>query len=329
MESKVDLMNSGDFKELCKLLDQSFSYTKPFDKTYCHICNNLPENYAQHLVIRDKGKIVSHVGVFPMPMKIYGGGILRIGGIGAVATFKKYRGRGFMNLLIEKSIKEMKNKYDISWLSGDRRRYRTFGWENSGRKAVFTLNARSVKKIKVLKFNIRKCKKEPEYLKAIEKLHDGTGLGIKRSPTENKLVYNRLKKDIYLAFKGNRPVSYIIININQDRLNKKLFTANVNEYGGNIEGIKALAKYVIEQLGCEKLTVATPVYNNRYKRLFTGMTSLVSIAAYGEMLKILNLKGVLKSYDTKAALAPPQTRSSGTGEKNCRAKKTVGWSEEN
>lgn len=302
MENKVDFMKKGDFAGLCKLLNHCFTNMVRFSKNISHTCNDFPENYDTHLVIRDKGRVVSHVGVFPMMMKIYGGGILRIGGIGGVATYKEYRGHGFMNILLEKAIEEMKKKYDISWLGGDRRRYGNFGWENGGRKIVFSLTDRSVKKVEVKKFSIRKCSKEKKYLEAVEKMHAKEWLGLDRSHQQSKLIYRHENKDIFLAFKGSRLTAYMIVKINQDKNNKKVHTAYVNEYGGDLDGIKALAKYVVEALNCHQVTVTTPVYNNKYKELFAGMTSLASVSAYGEMMKIISLKGVLKSYEKHMSL---------------------------
>jgi len=75
------------------------------------------------------GKIVSYVRVSDRPMRM-GSCVVRMGGVGAVATHPDYRGRGYNTAVLQDAIKYMEREgYDVSMLfTGIHPHYAKLGW---------------------------------------------------------------------------------------------------------------------------------------------------------------------------------------------------------
>jgi predicted N-acetyltransferase YhbS len=75
------------------------------------------------------GRIVSHVRVSDRPIRI-GFAVVRMGGIGAVATHPDYRGRGYSTALLWDAVNYMeREQYDVSMLfTGLKEHYGKIGW---------------------------------------------------------------------------------------------------------------------------------------------------------------------------------------------------------
>lgn len=117
-----------------------------FSEAYCHIYQPGDEYLQCFNVIEKDGKIVSHVGLYPLEV-VADGVRITVGGIGGVATLPEERGKGHMAKLLRYVIREMeKRNWPLSWLGGDRQRYGNFGWELAGEKASLYLTERSLAK---------------------------------------------------------------------------------------------------------------------------------------------------------------------------------------
>jgi len=88
----------------------------------------LPEHA---FIVRDGGRIVSHVSLFVRPLR-FGPAILQTAGIGDVLTIPEYRGKGLSNLLMQAALNYMKNnKFDLTMLFGIPNYYHKFGYIES------------------------------------------------------------------------------------------------------------------------------------------------------------------------------------------------------
>jgi hypothetical protein len=104
-----------------------------FQVNYPHTYRPTPELCAATYVMEREGRIVSHVGLYPLDVVVYGV-TWPIGGIGGVGTTPKERGKGHMTALLHTVIDVMReSETPLSWLGGDRQRYNAFGWECAGR----------------------------------------------------------------------------------------------------------------------------------------------------------------------------------------------------
>ena len=145
MENGIRNARLEEFEPLMRLLNWCFGFSLgAFEHYYPNIYRPTPEFCASAYVVEDGGELVSHVGLYPLEIVTHGI-TLPMGGIGAVATHPKARGKGHMSELLYHVIDEMRARgYPLSWLGGDRQRYKTFGWERAGMTYELLFSRRSL-----------------------------------------------------------------------------------------------------------------------------------------------------------------------------------------
>lgn len=130
----VERLTVEQFDELIDTLNEVFSEHAPHDfrRLIPAIYRPTPEHAGHNLIIRRDGCIAAIVGVFPIEWRI-GNRTLRVAGIGGVATRLAYRGQGLMRTLMHAAIEQIqRDGYHLSYLGGQRQRYRYYGWECAG-----------------------------------------------------------------------------------------------------------------------------------------------------------------------------------------------------
>lgn len=95
------------------------------------------ENYK--VVAEEDGQIAAMVLSLPLTLMVFGQA-LKARYIGLVCVAEEARGRGYMKLLMEKAVDDMKDDgVDLSILGGQRQRYGYFGYEPAGFEVHQTL----------------------------------------------------------------------------------------------------------------------------------------------------------------------------------------------
>jgi predicted N-acetyltransferase YhbS len=95
-----------------------------------------------HFVYESEGDLWGVIGAYPYDVRL-GGVVFRMLGIGQVICDTRYRGRGVFTSIMREVIRSLYAEgFDAAWLSGDRKRYAHFGWEDGGRSLQFVTNAR-------------------------------------------------------------------------------------------------------------------------------------------------------------------------------------------
>ena len=144
-EFSIRRATEADFPIVMPFLDHVFFPSEPghFVQICPHLYSN-PETAMHEAYLAWVGeRLVGHVGVYPLRVKVGSGRELSIGGVGAVSAHADYRGKGIMSALLHAAIEGMyASGYDLSVLWGDRKRYLTFGWETVGRRMEWTFDAR-------------------------------------------------------------------------------------------------------------------------------------------------------------------------------------------
>ncbi|MBN1250377.1 MAG: GNAT family N-acetyltransferase [Anaerolineae bacterium] len=130
MTPEIRNVRVEEFEPFMRHLEQAFGHSKAFfQRAYPHLYLPTEEALAWAYVIEEDGEIVSHVGLYPIET-VTAGVRMTVGGIGAVSTAPRARGKGYMSQLLNHIVDEMRGiGYPVSWLGGDRQRYNTFGWE--------------------------------------------------------------------------------------------------------------------------------------------------------------------------------------------------------
>ncbi len=140
MSDPIIQLQAGDYDEAIRFLDAVFAEHRPHD-----FSNMLPAIYRptdEHMrcnyAVRKSGRLAAVVGVFPINWCV-GGVALKVAGIGGVAVHPDSRGKGYMKLLMNHAVAEMRGAgYDLSYLGGRRQRYAYFGYEVAGCKYKLT-----------------------------------------------------------------------------------------------------------------------------------------------------------------------------------------------
>ena len=133
MATEIRHPRVDEFDALMRYVERAFGHSKGFfEAAYPHLYRPTEQAMSWAYVVAEDGEIVSHVGVYPIET-VTAGVPLTVGGIGAVSTAPKARGKGYMTKLLYHVIDEMRRiGYPVSWLGGDHQRYNTFGWEIAG-----------------------------------------------------------------------------------------------------------------------------------------------------------------------------------------------------
>lgn len=199
----------NDYDALLELLNFTFAtkYGRAMD-----FLNEQPkmwvrddEHMQKHIGIFEDGRLVSVVGIYPLPAKIDGTPIL-FATTGNVATHPEYEGRGYFTKIFSEIMAELDViDADAARLGGARQRYGRYGFEPGGIIHKFTIT----------ETNYAKCyKKEPDVtfrpvgqgdtceLKFIKELSEKSQMYIERS-AENDY------RDVFLALSSKHSRPYI------------------------------------------------------------------------------------------------------------------------
>jgi GNAT superfamily N-acetyltransferase len=278
-EAKLD-----EFNELMSFLARAYNYKKNFfPRYYGHIYQKKPEKIKNSFIIKDKGRIVSHVGLFPLDVLV-GRSVFKVGGIGGVATDPDYRGRGLMEKLLEFAIDRMeKEGYAFSVLWGDRQRYGNFGWELGGRRLSCTVTKRSLEWKGFEAGKIREYNGRPDDLEKIIALHERERFKVKRF---GELYQLRMKKPGNQVWLGRE--AYLILS-GKDKMRLAI------ESGGNPSAILSLALTLIKEKGLEGIRLSRPYECSGINRAILDAASKWTVETLCS-IKIINFFGTLEGF---------------------------------
>ena len=181
MSDEVRTVRVEEFDDFMRFLERCYGHSRDFFvRAYPHIYRPEPEACACCHVVAQDGRIVSHVGVFPIEL-LAAGAHIPVGGIGGVATLPDQRGKGHMSRLLRHVIGVMREGGCLaSGLGGDRQRYNTFGWEMAGRTVHLTFSRRSLEWAKVEPVQVEE-KRAAEAVETVARLHTLQGCHTRRT----------------------------------------------------------------------------------------------------------------------------------------------------
>ena len=127
-----------ELAELLEMLDRVF-FKDDEEKESEDFLSLLPKLYKEqyrpwenNYCVFEGGKPMAAVGMYVNELSV-AGQRLKLGGIGNVAVDPSTRGKGYMKLTMDAAMQAMKDQNcDIGELSGDRHRYRYWGFDKSG-----------------------------------------------------------------------------------------------------------------------------------------------------------------------------------------------------
>jgi GNAT superfamily N-acetyltransferase len=180
MADRMRTVRVREFDEFMRFLERCYGHSRNFfAHEYPHVYRPVASACACNHVIESRGRIVSHVGVYPIQAVVCGASI-PVAGIGGVATVPETRGKGHMTRLIHHVIDVMREDgYLVSGLGGDRQRYNSFGWEQAGYKCCLAFSSRAMAWAHVKLMKIEEVSAD-EALPVVRKLHTHAMCHVKR-----------------------------------------------------------------------------------------------------------------------------------------------------
>lgn len=149
--------NRESYDELLHFLNRAFK--KEEDYWFLHHLGNIyrqPEKMTDEeigytYVVKDKGKIVASIGIFPLMAKCCIGTStipIKLGGIGSVAVDASYRGKGLMTTMLKETNHILReNGYLLSWLVGNKFRYANYGWDMDARRIEYIFDKKTTERL--------------------------------------------------------------------------------------------------------------------------------------------------------------------------------------
>ncbi len=133
MSVQIQFGSSGDMKRIIALADRCFGFDQnpqdSFVRNGAKFYGEGLETSKHHLLVTIDGALVGLVGICPVTMKV-GEQTLSFAGIGTVCTAPEARGKGVMQLMLNRCNEVIAEKgYDGAFLAGIYERYRHFGYE--------------------------------------------------------------------------------------------------------------------------------------------------------------------------------------------------------
>jgi GNAT superfamily N-acetyltransferase len=231
------------------------------EREYPHLYGDMERHLEWCRVVTHEGRIVSHVGVYPLPFVSYGRRI-PAGGIGAVATEPAYRGQGLMAALLDHATGYMRHHgLPLSILWGDRTRYARFGWEPAGRALSFAVNRRCAEALKAHDAPVAELRDPARASDVLLALHRINPVRVDRDESMMTCITAKIGRRTVVARRGRTVIGYAIV---RRWSGTDGATWNLEELGGSAHGVLSLIRWFAARPGVARVRGTAPVEGVRW-----------------------------------------------------------------
>ncbi|MEK7397356.1 MAG: GNAT family N-acetyltransferase [Candidatus Poribacteria bacterium] len=272
-----------ELDELSELVGKVFNWQmrNSFPTLFCK------ENADNMRIMKEDGKIVSHIGIVVRDM-IINGCKISVGNVGAVCTDENYRKRGYAWSILEDAIKKLRaDGVDMLLVSGSRSLYIQHGCTHVGKVSVCSIERGTP---------IIKAKVQPRKYQ-IEDLPEWANL-YKNEPVRFHRPYNDFHDLTTTAriYRPSRALYSIVIDgnirayVDIGKVKLKTESIAVDEYAGSRRAILASVPYLLEQYDVQRCNIPIPVHDLEFTRLVESMGLSLSAShhATGGTITIIN-----------------------------------------
>lgn len=300
--SNIEQLHKGVMTELLEFLNICFTGradSRHFEDRYGKFFVDDEEHMACHYAIREEGKLVASVGIYPYTVYI-GDKKFTFATVGNMGVDPSTRGKGYMNELYLNANKVLNEKgIDVARLGGLRSRYDRYGYEPCGFMYNFTFLKRNgqeyLRNNDVPKYEIKTfTETEKEIMDFVRNIYSKQGIHIDRGDDHNfyqSLIF--FASTPYVALVDGKPVGYFSTSGGQIYD----LTANTPE---NVVGI--LSTFVAKEEKDFNLMVAPDMVENI--RLLSKVSEDMNLTI-SSRYKIMNWAGIVEaSLALKSTVAP-------------------------
>ena len=228
-----------EFTETMDLLDLVFCVNRgqPPGMAQSFPCLYSRRNAERMQIIKEDGRVVSHVVIWPITMTIEGVPF-KVGGLGAVGTHPAYRGRGYSSALLNHCVRTMEaEECDFSALwTGIPDFYRRAGWEHGGKILEYTILREKAERLPKLNDCTVGWKLSDGDWEGLEQIRQRLPVSTIRPPGWTKAVTESRKHLVLTAKRAGRLVGYTI-NRGSD----------IFEFGGEPEAVAGLIRFRFDE----------------------------------------------------------------------------------
>jgi len=294
--SKIEYLKAdeNDYENLVDLIDLVFSrgYPHNFEEL-------LPAQYSRNnfmsgtnYIVKENGKIVANVGAYPVDYNICGKS-LRISGITSVAVHPRTRSKGYMKILMETALEDMrKDATDLSFLNGARQRYEYFGFTPCGIRYEYYCDKYNIDHFfgKEHKANIVLKEAEKQDIEIFDKISDlyNTGNAYIKRPGERFVeIMNTWENKTLAIYNDDLFIGYLSCDKNQSSICEL-----------KIDGMDFLCdviKAYMEHYRRNDVTFTAYPFETEFNAALSAFAGSVSIHNDGNY-NVLNYPNVLNSF---------------------------------
>ena len=209
-------LHAGDMQMLSTLLNTAFTGapdTRHFEEGLPKMWVDDDEHMGRHIAVFENDIPVGAVGIYPYDVNI-GGKILRFATVGNIGVLGEYRGKGYMQALMEAAMAELDAlDIDVSRLGGLRTRYERYGYEMCGTNYTVRISKRNAEEAYPDGTDITfsaAAADDAEALSLIRALYSRASIACERG--DDRDLYCTLcawKNRPYLAYRDGTPIGYL------------------------------------------------------------------------------------------------------------------------
>ncbi len=217
----IDKANIDDYSALMKMLGEAFIVSETGKETDFPAL--LPKLYESgvdtmqhHYILKDDGKIKANVAAIPLSLNVLGSK-LKVAGIGMVSVSNDARKNGYMRLLMNQAIDDIKSsKYDFGVLGGHRQRYEYFGFTPSGVSMEFALEKHNLLHLfgvdKTTKYTFREIVSHDVALSKILRLYNKKSVHADRDSDNLLRVLKTWEAKPFAIYNKDELAGYLVLS---------------------------------------------------------------------------------------------------------------------
>lgn len=256
MEIELKKCTVKNYKEFFRIANAAFNRSGPnwFEDNGGHIFlqkeDPMFEAYVNNnFIAYFDDEPAGTIGIYPINA-VTESGCFKVAGIGTVGVLEEHRGKGIMSFMMEKALAEVeKQGYELSWLVGERQRYKNFGYDLGGKTLRVNLDLKSFRKFTENGSISTKTPETDDYMD-MDEMHKGYQNRVVRGRelwtrhlARKNLVWKYMDKKAYFVF---------------DRKTPEL----ILEAAGNFEVLVSMVKQHVENHSIEDVEIRFPYEKN-------------------------------------------------------------------
>ncbi|MCM8821564.1 MAG: GNAT family N-acetyltransferase [Candidatus Omnitrophica bacterium] len=283
---RIENPSKKEYENIMQFLEESFDHSRGFFyRSFPQVMSKETLDYDNIFIIRQNKRIASLIGIYPQNV-VLNGRETTIGGIGSVSTHPDFRNKGYMKILMDFCIEEMKRRnYSFSILGGDRQRYNFWGYETCGANAVFTFSQRAFEKTGITStVLVSRYDGSIETLQDIKEAHEKFPCYIERTiPWYKKVFDERIHTQLYYTRIRNSFAYAVAVGERTER--------TIVEIGGDSNLWCSLINQLLKRWNANEISVNFPA-NIPETNVLLKHASRFTIGPFF-MIKILSLKDTM------------------------------------